>query len=102
MDQNPPSFGTVVAQPGAFLPLAMSLMALALVLGSLATSGVVHEADEGTIAHLWQLLMAGQFPILVYFLIKWLPRAPKPALYVLLLQIVAALGSMAPVFFLHL
>ena len=30
--------------------------------------------DEGTIAHLWQLLMAGQLPVLAFFAIKWLPR----------------------------
>jgi len=33
-------------QPGAFLPLAVSLAALALLLGNVAIFGVVHEADE--------------------------------------------------------
>jgi hypothetical protein len=64
----------------------MSLSALALVLGHVAIYGVVHEADEGTPAHLWQLLMAGQLPILAYFAIKWLPQAPRHTLYVLALQ----------------
>ena len=32
--------------------------------------GLVREPDEGSIAHLWQLLMAGQLPILAYFAIK--------------------------------
>jgi len=45
--------------PSAFLPLAMSLTALGLVLGHVAIYGVVHEADEGAAAHLWQLLMGG-------------------------------------------
>ncbi len=102
MDQHPTSFGTLVKQPTAFLPMAMSLTALAIVLGSLAIKGVVHQADEGTEAHLWQLLMAGQLPVLLFFAIKWLPRAPKQTLYVMALQAGAALASMAPVFFLKL
>jgi hypothetical protein len=102
MDQHPTSFGTLVKEPTAFLPMAMSLTALAIVLGSLAIKGVVHQADEGTEAHLWQLLMAGQLPVLLFFAIKWLPRAPKQTLYVMALQAGAALASMAPVFFLKL
>jgi hypothetical protein len=102
MDQHPDSFGAILKQPSAFLPLAMSLTALALVLGNVAMFGVVHEADEGAAAHLWQLLMAGQMPVLAFFAIKWLPRAPRQTLYVLALQGGAALASMAPVFFLKL
>jgi hypothetical protein len=102
MNHYPDSFGIIVKKPSAFLPLAMSFTALVLVLGSVAKFGAVHEVDEGAIAHLWQLLMAGQLPILAFFAIKWLPRAPRQALYMLLLQAGAALASMAPVFFLNL
>ena len=42
---------------------ARSLAALADVVVSIAIFGVVHETDEGTAAHIWQLLMAGQMPI---------------------------------------
>ena len=68
-------------------------------LGFLATNGVVHQADEGTEAHIWQLLMAGQVPIVGFFAIKWLPRAPRKTLPVLALQVGAALASMAPSLF---
>ena len=54
------------------------------------------------VAHLWQILMGGQLPLLAFFLIKWLPRAPKAALSVLALQILAALAAMAPVYLLGL
>ena len=87
-------------QPSAFLPLAMSGIALALVLGHVATYGVVHEADEGTAAHLFQLLMAAQLPIVAFFAMRWLPRAPRPALLVLTLQAGAAIAAMAAVVFL--
>jgi hypothetical protein len=106
MDQ--PTFGAIMKKPSAFLPLAMSLTALAMLGGAymfaLATGhgGLLREPDEGAIAHLWQLLMAGQLPVLLFFAIKWLPRAPRQTLYVLAIQTGAALASMAPVFFLNL
>jgi hypothetical protein len=77
MDQDPRSFRAIVRKPSAFLPLAMSLTALAVVLGHVAMFGVAHQADEGATAHVWQLLMAGQVPVLAFFIIKWLPRAPR-------------------------
>jgi hypothetical protein len=80
----------------------MSLAALSLVLGHMAFFGVAREADEGTAAHLWQLLMAGQIPVIAFFAIKWLPRAPRQAIFVLTLQAVAGLAAAAPVFFLNL
>ena len=101
-DQQPRSFGVIVRQPSAFLPLAMSFTALVLVIGHVALFGAVREADEGATAHLWQLLMAGQMPVLAFFAITWLPRAPRPTLGVLALQAGAALASMAPIFFLNL
>ncbi len=63
---------TLLKKPSAFLPVAMSLAALAMVLVTLATSGIVREADEGTAAHIFQLLMAAQVPIVAYFAISWL------------------------------
>ena len=99
---NPISLGSVIRKPSAFLPLAMSLTALALVLGYIALYGVVRQTDEGAVAHLWQLLMAGQVPVVVFFAVKWLPRALRPTLCVLGLQAGAILASMAPVFFLGL
>jgi hypothetical protein len=89
-------------QPSALLPLAMSVAALALVLVHVAIFGVVHEADEGTAAHLWQLLMAGQVPVVAYFALKWLSRAPGQALRVLALQAAAALAACAPVYWFKL
>ena len=102
------SFGIIVRKPSAFVPLAMSVTALALLGGAyifgLVTGqgGLVREPDEGSIAHLWQLLMAGQLPVLAFFAIKWLPQAPKQALCVLALQGGAVLAAMAPVYFLNL
>ena len=86
--------------PSALLPMAMSLAALALVLGHAAKYGIVHEADEGAAAHLFQILMAAQVPIVAYFMLKWLPRVPGQTLRVLALQAVAALAAFAAVYWL--
>jgi len=92
----------MLKRPSAFIPLAMSFAALALVLGHIAIFGGARQADEGAAAHLWQLLMAGQIPVIAFFAIKWLPRDPTPALLVVTLQVAAGLAAAAPVFFLNL
>ncbi len=92
---------TVLKHPSAFLPLGMSLGALAIVLAFLAVHGAAPQADENAAAHIWQLLMAGQVPIVVFFAVKWVPLAPRQAVPILGLQVAAALAAMAPVFLLH-
>jgi len=88
-------------QPSAWVPVAMSLTGVAIVLAHLAYhGGIVHHADEGAAAHLWQLLMAGQVPVVAFFALTWVPRAPGQAMRVLALQAAAALASFAAVFFL--
>jgi len=105
---NQYSVATLSKKPSAFVPIAMSFIALTLlgaayVVGlTTGQGGLVREPDEGAIAHLWQLLMAGQLPILAFFAIKWLPRAPRPTLLLLALQVGAALAAVAPVYFLNL
>src|SRR5260221_4258765 len=69
-EDNLTKMNSTIRQPSAFLPVALSLVALALVLGHVALFGVVHEADEGTAAHIWQILMAAQVPIMAFFAIK--------------------------------
>ena len=92
----------LLKRPSAFLPVAMSIAALVVVFVAVAFSSAVREADEGTAAHLWQLLVAGQWPVVAFFAFKWLPRGPRAALPVLALQAVALLAALAPVYFLHL
>jgi hypothetical protein len=91
---------SLLKRPSALLPMAMSVAALLLVLGHAAIFGVVHEADEGTAAHLFQLLMVGQVPLVAYFAVKWLPRVPGQTLRVLAMQAGAALAAFAAVYWL--
>ncbi|GAC1479442.1 MAG: hypothetical protein NVS1B4_24000 [Gemmatimonadaceae bacterium] len=90
----------MLRQPSAYCPLAMSLAALALVVGHAALYGIVHEADEGAPAHIFQMLIALQVPIVAYFGIKWVPRMPRQALLVLALQAGAVIAAFVGVFFL--
>lgn len=99
---HPNSFGSILRQPSAFVPLAMSTIALAMLAGDIAMFGIVRGGDENAVAHLWQLLMTVQMPVVVFFAIKWLRRAPRQTLLILALQAGAWLASCAPVYFLHL
>ncbi len=93
---------SIFKKPSAWLPIVMSLTALAILFVHFVLYGVTLEADEGTAAHLFQILMAGQVPIIAFFLIKWLPQSPKQALIVLAFQVVAALSACAPVYYFNL
>lgn len=92
---------TMLKKLSAFLPVAMSFGALAVVLVFLAFHGPAPQPDEGAAAHIWQLLMAGQIPVVLFFATKWLPRSPRQAVAILALQVGAALAAMAPVFLLR-
>jgi hypothetical protein len=80
----------------------MSITALALVLGNIAIFGIVRNKDEGIAAHLFQLLMVGQVPIVLFFALSWLPKMPKQTIQMIVLQVAVALAAFVPVFFLKL
>jgi hypothetical protein len=92
---------STLKRPSALIPLVMSAAAFGLVLGHIAIFGTARQADEGAAAHLWQLLMAGQIPVIAFFAIKWLPQTPRQALLVLGSQCLAGLAAAAPVFLLR-
>jgi len=90
---------STLKKPSARTPIAMSLAALTLVLGYLAFYGIPRRGgDEGATAHTWQLLMAGQLPVIAYFVLRWLPQDPRKSAPVLLLQVVAAVAALAAVY----
>src|SRR6476620_3152604 len=88
-------------RPSGFLPVVMSLGALPTMQKNLALHGPAPQQDEGTAAHIWQILMAAQAPIVLFFAIKGMPQSPKQAVPVLAFQVGAAIAAMAPVFLLH-
>ena len=89
---------TPLRQWSALLPLVLSLAGLTLVFGHIASGGG-READEGTLARVWWLLMGAQVPVVAFFAITWLPRAPGLTLLVLTLQATAVIANLAAVSF---
>ncbi len=65
-------FPIMFSRPSAFVPVLMSVAALTLVLVSIFIFGATHESDEGAVAHLWQILIAGQLPVIAFFIVRWL------------------------------
>ena len=79
----------------------MSVAALGVVAVHIAFVGTAPQADEGTAAHLWQLLMAGQLPVIAIFALTSLPSTPRQATLVLSLQLLAGIAAALPVFLLR-
>jgi hypothetical protein len=90
------------ARPTAWLPIAMSLAAVVTLVGHVVLVGTAREPDEGAAAHLFQLLIAGQVPIVALFAIRWLQRTPRQAMRILAAQAFAIVVALAPVWYLKL
>jgi hypothetical protein len=90
----------LLKKPSALFPLAMSMAAFGMVLVHTFMFGVTREADEGTAAHVFQLLMIAQAPFALAFAITWIPKATKNTIYILTMQIAAALVAVFAVVFL--
>mgnify|MGYP006388501915 CR=1 FL=1 len=90
-------------QPSAWIPLVMSFAALAIIVVYVAINGFASSGngDEGAPARIFQLIMVTQLPIVAYFAIKWLPKQPKQALFVLALQAVAWIIPIATIMWLE-
>jgi hypothetical protein len=93
----------VATRASAIVPILMSIAALAVLALALSTGfGVSSDGDEGTAAHLWQLLIAAQIPIIGYFALRWMSVAPRGGLVVFAARIGAGIAATIPVFLLHL
>ena len=88
---------SIFRRPSAAIPPVLSLLALAVVLIRVALHGAARAPDEGAAAHLFQILIAAQVPIVAWFaLTSW--RTPGTVARVLLVQAVAIAAALAPVF----
>jgi hypothetical protein len=99
MRAYPSNIGLLVRKPSAIVPILMSAGALAVVITAFAISGTKRQPDEGTAAHIWQLLMAGQLPFLAWFLLHWVRRDLKAGLSVLALQLVLFAATLFPIWY---
>jgi hypothetical protein len=88
--------------PSAMIPVIMSLAALILVAIQFGLHGVEPERQERAVAHVWQLLMLAQIPVIALFAFRWLRRATWQAVTVLLVQTLAWATAAVPIYMLRL
>ena len=93
----------LIRDPTAWLPIALSVIALidVLVFGVVFGSVAQHDRDEGTPAHLFQGVMFVAALLVVVFAVRWMPRAPREAAVVLGFQVLAAALPLATLAFLE-
>ncbi len=99
---KPAELGVVAApsllwNPSGWAPIVMSLSALAAIGVHILKSGTAPQPDEGTAAHIWQLLMAGQLPFVGWFMLRWIPERGRAALTVSAIQLGAMGAALFPV-----
>lgn len=92
----------LLKRPSAFLPLAISAGFLTFFAAAYAQGTLVRQPDEGAGAHLFQILMPVQLLIIGFFALTWLPKKPKAASGVLIVQVAFALAVFAVVYVRHL
>ncbi len=92
----------LAGQPSGFVPMLMSLTALAIVVGAVTAMGGVRQSDEGAAAHIFQLLIAGELPLLALFAMRWLRKDLKAACTILVAQAAAIGVAFFPVWYFHL
>jgi len=94
---------SLLKRPSALLPIGLSITSIALVAGFVMLYGTQHQGeDEGAAAHIWQLLILAHVPAIVFFLAKWMPREPRQAAMVLVVQLVAFAAALSPIYLLGL
>jgi len=94
---------TFLKKPSAWIPLVMSASALLLVAGYVGLFGVQKSSgDESSVARLFQLLLAGQLPIIGYFAIKWFPKHQKEVVRIVVIQTIAAIVPLVTILLLEM
>ena len=87
-------------QPSAFAPAAMSLAALAVVVGHAAIFGITPPPGSAPLTRIFQILMAAQLPVVLFLAVTRLRRNPMPTARILAVQAAAALAALVADFLL--
>jgi hypothetical protein len=83
-------------------PMAMSLVAFLLVLVAVSAGWGKGQTDEGSAAHIFQILISGQAPVILLFLITADWNRYRQVLCFLAFQAFAVVVAMSPVFYFKL
>lgn len=93
---------SILKKTSAWVPIVMSVCALGLLFVYVLIFGISQKSqDEGLAARLYQLLIFGQLPFIAYFIFTWVPKMPKKAVIVVLLQIAAIVITFIPLYILE-
>ncbi len=93
---------SLAGRPSGFIPLLCSAAALGAVLLSLASTAGARQPDEGAAAHVFQLLIVAQLPMMAYFIFRWAREKSWAAVTVLAAQALAIALAIAPVWYFQL
>jgi hypothetical protein len=103
--------GSAFRAPSAWIPPVLAAAATAVLAGYLLTGphepamvveNGVARPDESGAARVWQLLMLGQLPVMLWFAAAWLPKDRARAIKVLALQGAAFAAAALPVVLLEM
>jgi len=92
----------LVGRPSGFLPLLCSVFALAVGLLGAASTPALRPVDEGAAAHVFQLLIVAQVPVIAFFVVRWARGRTWAAVTVAAIQAMAIVAALAPVWYFHL
>ena len=93
---------SLAGKPSGFIPLLCSFAALTTVVVALASGAGARQPDEGAAAHIFQVLIVAQAPMLAFFGLRWARKTTWAALTILIAQIFAIGVAIAPVWYFHL
>lgn len=89
-----------IKKVSAWIPIILSLIML-VILGMYLTGVLLPDptGDEGLGAHLFQIWLVLEAVMIPFFAVKWLPKAPKQALLIIVVQVALVIAVCAPVFY---
>lgn len=94
---------TLLKKSSAWIPIALSGVMFGILLVFLALSaGQSPAKDEGVGAHLFQIWLVLEVFGIGFFVLTEVPKAPRQALPVLMIQVIAVLIVCSPVFYFQL
>jgi len=85
-----------------FIPIYLSLAALAVVVLSIILNGVTPGRDEDAFAHIYQILIAAEVPVVGFFVVRWIRTSFWLCFRILVVQAIALATALLPVWLLHL
>jgi len=102
MATYPASVAALARRPSGFIPVLMSLAAFGVVIVNIAIVGTGRQADEGAAAHIFQLLIVTELPLLAFFIARSLRNGVWAVVTISAIQAAALSLAFLPVWYFRL